>query len=363
MGILRRLFASILLILNAIVSVLLVASSYVEYISPAYISLPALLGLAFPVFVVANIIFIPIWMLIYPRYILYPFVALLLSSPAIWKYCPIHFDSYIETNHEGFTLLSYNVYQFNDVVKKENPNAPVVEYNRSLQNVIDYNADIAVLQETGHAKYGRWRDTSSAQIAQLNKLYPYHISGKNSLVLSKYPITQLLDTVYTASAFTNVSQVEMNGHKITIINNHLESIGLNDSDKMLFRELTSNPDSLGGNMHNIKLMVRKFMAAFEQRAKQVNYIDSLAHSIGGNIIMCGDINDTPNSYAYRILRGQRHDAYIECGNGPGYTYRTNRMWVRIDHIFYEGDFTAQYITKGLERTSDHYPLFVRFDWN
>ncbi len=360
-NILRNILATLFLLINIPCALLLLVAAYAEYISPTWIAYPAMLGLAFPVILLANALFLLVWGVLHSRYILVPIITLLLCAPAIWKYSPIHFDHYIEDNHPGFTLLTYNAFYFNDVERTKNPDGTYPDYNRTLQTILNADADIAVIQEAIYLDKS-WRHRSEEQLRQLHRQYPYHAQSKRDFILSKYPIKQVEKIKFTATASTSIYRAEIGDSILTIFNTHLESIGLTDNDKSTYREITSTPDSIKDNIGNIKTIARKLLNAFEARAQQVHYIDSLAQSIGGNIIICGDMNDTPNSYTYRILKNNRNDAYLDHGSGPGYTYQTDRMWVRIDHIFYEGNLYARYIEKIDQRSSDHDPLLVRFDW-
>ena len=45
------------------------------------------------------------------------------------------------------------------------------------------------------------------------------------------------------------------------------------------------------------------------------------------------------------------------------TYHGNNINFRIDHVLYKGDFEAVSFTRGNVTYSDHYPLFVRFNWD
>lgn len=358
----RKIIGVVVLIFAIISSLLLVIASYVQYLSPAVMALPALLGLAFPIVLCVTLFFFVLLLIIYPLYALAPLAALLLSIPAALQYCPINGKSIkINTNRDTFTLLSYNVYHYVDIGVE--PYEGELQYNRTLQYILDINADIVALQEVSSVKYPSKRlNTTQEQIDKLNELYPYRIYQNRNQVLSKYPIELVMDTMYTKTAFTSVYKVDINDRTLTLFNNHLESIGLNKDDKQLYKDITNGVDSIGAKVGGIKAFTRKFLTAFENRAHQVDCIDSLARQMGGDIIMCGDINDTPNSYAYYRLKKGREDAFLEKGSGPGYTYKANRMWVRIDHIIYDGELEASYIEKGKKQYSDHYPILVEFEW-
>lgn len=357
-GPLRRIVAVLLLILAIVFSIVLVVSAAVEYISPLHYSLPALLGLIFPIIALITILLFIALLLIYPKYSFVPLVALLIAAKGMWQYFPINFDNNsLSTNRDSFTFLSYNVYYFVDAQDNE------TTFNRTLQQIINQNADIVALQEAS-MKIGINKSLkfTAEQVEQLNEQYPYQTQVRGNRLLSKYPVKVLKDTTYSDTAMTGIYQVEIDNRKVTIINNHLESIGLTKDDKKLYNELTTEPDSIEEKLGEVKVFTKKFLSAFERRAQQVAYVDSIAHAIGGNVIICGDINDTPNSYAYHVLSKNREDAYLNLGTGPGYTYLADRMWVRIDYVLYQGNLEAQYLQRGKTRSSDHYPILVEFGW-
>ena len=359
---LRKIIAFIVLIPTIIVSILLVAATYIAYYPPVTYPLPALLGLAFPIFVVATLLLMLILLWLYPKYASVPFVAMLLSIPGLWLYTPINRgNNRLDTNRDSFSILSYNTFYFED--KELRATGEKATYNRTLQNIINSNADIVVLQEANvRIKENTRHHFTHKQIEQINKQYPYQINKNSGRVMSKYPLRFIDELEHSQTAHTLICEADIDGRKVTIFNNHLESIGLTKDDKQLYLDLTTQPDSINEKIGSVKIFTNKFLKAFSQRAKQVAYIDSLARTIDGNIIMCGDINDTPNSYAYHVLKDGRNEAYNQLCSGPGFTYCADRMWVRIDHIFYEGDMQAQYMHIDKVYSSDHFPLYVEFEW-
>ena len=192
MKIIRNILAAVILPVNIITAVLALLAAYGEYISPQLTPYPALLGLAFPIVVAVNALFIFVWIFVKPLFLLLPLLTTLAAAPAIWKYTPIHFGDYIDDNRPGFTLLSYNVYYFSDIEQENNPDAELPEYNRTLQNILDADADIVMAQEAPLPQNVKWRKVTDGQLRQLHRRYPYYVNGKNSFVLSKYPIEKLL---------------------------------------------------------------------------------------------------------------------------------------------------------------------------
>ncbi len=360
---LRKIIAIAFLLLSVVLSLALVLAAYVEYLSPEKYALPALLGLVFPIIALFTIILFIALLFISPRYSVVSFVALLLSVPAMRQYCPINMgNDRLLTNRPGFSILTYNVYHYKDVDRELLGDE--IDYNRTLQNIINADADIVAIQEKSSSNFqvNKRLHFTAEQLQEINRLYPYQILEPKGQILSKYPVRLVSDTIYTETAFTTVYEVDIEDRKVTVVNNHLQSIGLTKDDKELYVELTTKPDSIENKLGGAKSITRKLLRAFEQRARQVEAVDSLARSIGGNVILCGDINDTPNSYAYHVLKNDRHDTYLDLGTGPGYTYMANRMWVRIDYLLYEGDMQARYVNVIEKRSSDHYPVYAEFEW-
>ena len=85
---LRKIVATLLLALSIVSSLLLVTAAYVEHLSPEVHSLPALLGLAFPLFVLSTLFFFLVLLLIYPRYTLVSLVAILSGYATIFPHQP-----------------------------------------------------------------------------------------------------------------------------------------------------------------------------------------------------------------------------------------------------------------------------------
>ena len=76
------------------------------------------------------------------------------------------------------------------------------------------------------------------------------------------------------------------------------------------------------------------------------------------VIVCGDFNDTPNSYVYAVLSKGMIDTFREKGLGPGTTFAGDLPLLRIDYILTEKSM-ATYSCKVARDAvfSDHYPVF------
>lgn len=108
-----------------------------------------------------------------------------------------------------------------------------------------------------------------------------------------------------------------------------------------------------------KHLLRKLAEAVAIRAPQA---DSVAQAIRRNssryVLVCGDFNDSPVSYAHRVIGEGLNDAFVEAGAGPGFTYNQNHLYFRIDHIFASPAFRVLEckVDRSI-RASDHYPVW------
>jgi len=79
---------------------------------------------------------------------------------------------------------------------------------------------------------------------------------------------------------------------------------------------------------------------------------------GGGVIVCGDFNDSPLSYAHRVIGKELDDAFVQSGNGFGISYNQNHFYFRIDHILLSKNLESYQCTVDKTiKSSDHYPIW------
>lgn len=345
----------ILLLLNILWGLLLIMGAYSAYY-PTRIGI--LLELIFPINLFAGIIFFFVWLVYNPRLIWVPIAALAMAWGGIARYCPIHKPQSPDNSEPGFTLMTYNTYFMLDYEGTDTP------LNRTLSFLLAQDADLVCLQESPElTRPNPGLKISESQIDSIHAQYPYRIPTSHGMnFLSKYPARLLFDTVYSESSAVAAYQVQIGEREVTIVNQHMESIGLTQTDKELYHEITAHPNT--DYLDEVKKhLLSKLVNATQTRNEQADLTATKIDSITGNVIVCGDFNDSPLSYAVRRFRsiGFRN-AYNELGLGPGITYHANRFWFRIDHILYKGNMEARWLERLRHKSSDHYPLLTRFVW-
>ena len=312
----------------------------------------ALLGLAFPVFVLINLGFLVFWLIFKPRRAIIPILGFVCGYSPIRRYLPLNVGREIPEN--AIKVITYNV---NHIAYDRFKTAD----NPILQYLVKQKADILCMQESGYKKELRQLSDSL-----LLPVYPYHEtmrshSNESDLlaIYTRYPILKKELIEYESKGNVSVAfHLLVDGDTVVVINNHLQSIGYTESDKDAFNQIIKGETNKEVAEVESRKIVDKYQKAMVQRYPQVdsvlNYIDKYA---GYSMIVCGDFNDGPISYTRRMLSRNLVDCFVESGTGLGITYHKKRFYVRIDHILCSDDWMPYKCVVDNEiKESDHYPV-------
>jgi endonuclease/exonuclease/phosphatase family metal-dependent hydrolase len=79
------------------------------------------------------------------------------------------------------------------------------------------------------------------------------------------------------------------------------------------------------------------------------------------VILCGDLNDIPYSYAYHEINSDLNNSFVQAGRGFGFTFNGKMFFLRIDHQFFNKDFKINSFTTHREmKLSDHFPVTGKY---
>lgn len=358
---LKLLFHILFILANIVVVILFILSAFSDEVPPTDALFFAYLGLAFPIFFVLSLCFILYWSFRRKwKYALLGVCALLICKDQVKSYFPIHKRvKETELRKDDLKVLTYNVMGF--AYRNHTQNAP----NPILEYIAQSGADIVCLQEYAASKSEKL--LTDQKIFDALPMYPYHsvipfgTSGQMKFgiaVFSKYPITGSRRIRYK-SGFNGSSlhQIEVKGKKIALINNHLESFKLTSEDRSRYSAFIKNlnADTFDGLRSAFE---QKLGPAFRIRAVQAEAVAKEIEQIKAPyMVVCGDFNDTPVSYAHKTIQGPLTDAYAASGRGPGITYNQNFFWFRIDNIMHSSNIKSMNCTVDKVRYSDHYPMW------
>jgi len=151
---------------------------------------------------------------------------------------------------------------------------------------------------------------------------------------------------------------------LIVVNCHLRSMGLSLEEKANFSGIVHDADTLtaGDKRRGSVMLVTKIASASVERAAQVDELCRyLEQQKGKRIILCGDFNDTPISYAHNRISSYLTDCYAATATGFGRSFNANSMLVRIDHMFCSPHFKpyACCVDQSV-LLSDHYPVRCAF---
>lgn len=357
----KKLIHGIFLLINIIAILCVFVTLAGSTVSPEKFILPAFFALFFPFTIIANILFILFWLILKRWYFLFSLIALIFTFTQIKTVFPLHTSKNEVTEEGSFSLMSYNTWMLGGFQKHtKNETNPVIEY------ILNADADIVCLQEFYVSTNNKY--VTNEDIAQVFKKYPYkHIFYKKEgsyrklgiATFSKYPIINRQAIDYESQQNASIySDIVIKKDTIRFINCHLESNKLTEKDKAMPLELRKNFDA--ENISNITLhLSRKLGAAYKTRAKQAEAVNEVVKSSPYPVIVCGDFNDVPLSYAYTKVKGDLKDTFSELGAGFGNTFNERFYKFRIDYIFHDEGITPLDFKIDKVDYSDHYPLLSR----
>jgi endonuclease/exonuclease/phosphatase family metal-dependent hydrolase len=148
---------------------------------------------------------------------------------------------------------------------------------------------------------------------------------------------------------------------VRLLNVHLESVRLRHDDYNFISKFDLQFKEDDNLQEGSRRILNKLRTAFTNRAVQVDSLASFIKNSPYPVILCGDFNDTPNSYTYQKLTADLDDAFMESGTGFGNTYIGNLPSFRIDFILYDDFFTSLDCRRDLVKLSDHYPISCRIE--
>lgn len=346
---LKRFAISLFLGANICTILLLWLCVGLTFISPDFMPRLSLLTLAFPIFLIVDIFFIFFWLLFHARLAWVPIIGALLVGGYILDYCPLNFsgksDKNIEVSDSTLTIITFNVgFLYKDEQQEE-----------FIKFLNTNDADIVCLQEISKhfiSDHKDWFNTTAF----------HYLQSANVAILSRLPfLSDTLSINYpTRSNRSFACWIDCFGDSLLLVNNHLESNHLSAEERDDYTNTITDPNRQAIK-HSSILLMDKLSEAVAYRGKQADSICSLVdRNAEKNVIVCGDLNDTPISYTYQRLARRLTSAYREKGFGPGFTFSRRSFPVRIDHLFYSSglECSSCYIDKTIS-CSDHYPLIVR----
>lgn len=321
------------------------------YVNPAlYGRFFGVLGLLFPIFAGAVLCMLVLCIVFWQKQAFICLFGLAACIGSVRDYCPVNLSS--PPPKGCMKVMTYNVMGFNQGQKEDG------QY-LTLQYILDNRPDIVAMQE---ALSG---EEANTEITETFRRYGYHyqlVKGQFTplALASRYPIVHHELVCHTKSNAVSAFTLRPSSRdSLIVVCAHLQSMGLSHEDRGQFSELVHNPNE-AESIHGKRLIVSKVATASSQRALMADtlaqYLDRHA---GAPIVLMGDFNDTPISYAHHTICTRLTDAYRTTANGIGRSFNRDAIYVRIDNVFCSDHWKPfSCLVDNSVELSDHYPLIA-----
>ncbi|MCR5198938.1 MAG: endonuclease/exonuclease/phosphatase family protein [Prevotella sp.] len=353
MPILKNILLSVFTGASVMVAAATVAVAYSDRLDPIAHPVLACAGMVFPIFLVANLVVLLLWLMVKWRRVWIPIAAFVLAFPSIRIFMPLHTSS--EAPEGCIKVLSYNVAAYGGNYR----------YNQAMDTIFGYlkqqKADIVCFQEDMTVKFN--------PVEHFPELYPYndtvHVTPPGYPLInavgihSRFPIIRRERISYESLANGSVAFfLQIGADTVIVVNNHLESTHLSTDDRQRYKAMMRGDMDRASTKEETRLILDKLSKAMAQRAEQAKAVSRyIEQHRGYPLIVCGDFNDTPISYVRRTIAQGLTDCYVDTGNGLGLSYNQRGFNFRIDHIMCSSHFKPYncYVDDKMD-ASDHYPI-------
>ncbi len=332
----------IILIINILFSILLLFSCAISYISAKTFPVLIFLSLGVPILVVGNILFFIYWIFRRNKYFVLSFGVLIFGYFLLGTFFKFKLkESPISEN--DLSVMSFNVKGFkkygNIINFKKN-----VRINENIVNLIaEQDPDIVCFQDFDFRQAKRFGQ------------YPFSYVNTNfdenkvqQAIFSKYPMISMGDLDFPESS-NNAIYVDViyQLDTLRIYNIHLQSFRVVPRYKFFENEPSEK----------LFKRVEKTFVKQQQQAKMVN---DHRKTSPYKTIVCGDFNTTQFSNAYRVIKADMKDSFLEMGVGFGRTYNLIQLPYRIDFILADPSFEVTAHKNFDVQLSDHFPVMATF---
>ncbi len=351
--------------ITLVLAFLLFVAGQSPALSPVYSSTLALIGMAFPVWYLLNIVLLIYWAIQFKLKTLIPLFALLFHVQPAQLYVQWNLPSKDTVSHP-LTVVSYNANHFGYTRQ-------VSDLDSIIGILKAQNADVILLQEARN---------SNGSLTQLGKqlsralelpyyaCYPLQKKGNYGMcVFSKYRIKNW-DKVYFSNPTGNMSmyadigipdpQNPKSERSIRFFNIHLQSIRFNKKDYQAIEEVNTDKSFDKSKTEGI---INRIRIAYEKRAPQVVNLKEEIAACKLPKFVIGDFNDVPVSYTYYELSEDLNDAFTSRGRGIETTYKGPFPSFRIDYQLYSDPLKCLKYESIKKVPSDHKMIVGTYDAN
>jgi len=244
---------------------------------------------------------------------------------------------------EDINIVSYNIRSAQLFVGKDK-DQELASFKKFISKD---DADIYCFQEQGARAMKKFKHVFN----------DFHVSnklGRGTAIYSKFPLIAE-GNIKLESDSHNASWADMiaHGDTIRLYCVHLSSNRISNTTDQLKEE-----HDLGERetWSNVKYVLKKYAIHSRKRLDQIQLVIDHINKSPYPVVICGDLNDVPQSYIYSKISKGRKDSFVEAGNGLGTSYKDNLPGLRIDYVFTDPEFHIKRHKLLNKPFSDHNPI-------
>ena len=364
----RRVTKHFFIVINITAAILFLLGCYGYLFPPSSLWPVGFLTLTAFYFLLVLVVFIFFWFFIKPVRALISIVAILIAYKPLSNLIPYRLShSFNKPKAENaLRIMTWNVAQFNIMEDKIHPEVK----SQMLSIINEYEPDIACFQEMvaedstiknhGHV------DEFLQKIDFKNYFYSYNTKEDfwgyahfGIIIFSKYPIVNKQTVGFYPNDYNSIFQyvdIVKGADTIRVFNIHLQSLRFSKDNLKYIDKPTVENENVA--IKESKSIISKFKKGFLKRQIQADRIRAEMDKSPYPVIVSGDFNDVPNSYAYNTIAGDMKNAFVEKGSGLGRTFSGISPVLRIDNIFVDKKMDVLQFNLVKKKLSDHFPLIA-----
>jgi endonuclease/exonuclease/phosphatase family metal-dependent hydrolase len=363
---LQRVTQKFFILSNIIVALIFLAGANARYFNPGTWWFIGFITLSLPYILLVLLIFPVYWIIVRSYWALITIIMMVFAWKNIQNIIPLNLPSkfIIEKDSNSLRIMSWNVEQFEILHHKDHP-----ELKQQMLNLINrYQPDIMCFQEMV-AGSERKAINNIPDFKDKLKFINYYYSFDERLdfdanhhfgimIFSKYRVINGKTIFHSPHDYNTTFQyvdVLVKRDTIRVFNIHLQSVKFSKENRQYIDQPAANTDTSISESKNI---LSKIKSGFIKRGMQAGYIREELVKSPYPVIVCGDFNDVPDSYAYETIGNGLQNAFVKKGSGLGRTFSGISPTLRIDNIFAGKQFTIQQFTRVKQKLSDHFPLIA-----
>lgn len=359
----RRVTKSTAILINILTGLFFLTGASVRHFNVDHYWFLSLFTFLLPYFIFLLLFFLFFWIFVRPWWSLISVLFLVLGWHAVINIIPFRlpYEFQMKKADSTIRIMSWNVEQLNIQQHKEHPER--LEQMLKLINL--YDPDIACLQEVvaGENKHAiNYLPRIDSVLNFSDHFFAYKLKDDfdryhhfGTIIYSKFPIIHKQFMVNNPDDYNSTFQfvdVLIGTDTVRIFNVHLQSLKFSKENRgyldSLHIKTTASDES--------KSIVKKIKAGILRRAVQANFVKDEMNHTPYPVILCGDFNDVPVSYAYETIGKNMQNAFVKKGYGISNTFDGIAPTLRIDNIFADSNFVFTQYKKITKFYSDHFPV-------